>query len=602
MQGTLWEDLEAEEVDPEKQVKKKKKRKEPTTEVQQVLYPSHQSFDPRYFQPRYYQSQAVESVCHSLEQSTSTLVVMATGLGKTVAAAYVLKHYCDLGYRCLAIAHRMELINQMYDKFRDVCYPYGVEKEIGEYYANVGGSLPRIVVASKDTLCEPRRLKRYEHDYFDIIFIDEAHHYVIKNKSYHSIVTHFPKARLFGMTATPDRKDEISLGQTFQSVSYVKDLYDGIEDGYLVKIEQVYTQVTGYDISNVGVNGSGELSGVQVAQVMERKQPLYGVANAAIEESNKDGRQRQTIIFCASVQQAEDVAAILNHTHARRETGSAVAFSCDGLETELRKELVARFKKGEIRYFVNYGIAIEGFDCDTVEVVVIARPVKSRAVYAQMVGRGARPLDSVARELSSVFEASERRALIAASAKPKCTVVDLMGVTGKHKLITVADILGGKIRDNLVALVKKSLAEKTGTTDVMEQLKEVVKKEEIREIEALREAVVDTIFMRRYVDPFNNLDRGTLREPGWFKGKRPTKPQLEMLRANGLSQKQEEKLTFWEASKMIERILDRRKRGLCTVKQARQLLKHGYDPEDITFDRAREILDQLAANGWRPIR
>lgn len=556
-------------------------------------------FEPIYIPPRYYQSLAVNNCIASFKEAQSALLVMATGTGKTPTAGYVLKHFLDGSERdVLAIAHREELIEQMHDTFRSVCWPYTVQKEIASQYSDTAHAKPRIVVASKDTLWKDRRLARFPKDRFGMIFIDEAHHYARKNKTYHNICNYFTDYKRLGATATPDRGDGYALGMTFESVAFVFDLYDAIIDGWLVRPEQEFTTISEYDISHIPTNGEKELSAVQVAAVLEKHKPLVGVANAAIEASNRDGQQRQTIVFCQSVKQAKLLASLLNHTHARQETGVAAAID-EGTDKELRRALIAMYKRGEIRYLVNFGIFTEGFDTDSTEVIVIARPVKSRALYAQMVGRGTRPLKEIVEALACCEDAEQRKAIIAKSRKKKCTVIDLVGVTGNHKLVTVADILGGNIKPNALAKVKKAIED--GEKDVMDAIEKVEKEEQEQiEIDSLRNVVVNTTMIKRFIDPFDRMDLQTTREPTWFQGKLPTQGQLETLRKNGMRQKDEKNLTFWRASQLIESIKERRERGLCTVKQARILEKFGCDP-NVTYDEARATIDRIAANGWKPL-
>lgn len=556
-------------------------------------------FEPIYIPPRYYQSLAVNNCVASLQEASSALVVMATGTGKTPTAGYVLKHFLDSTDRdVLAIAHREELIEQMYETFRSVCWPYTVAKEIASQYSDTGNARPRVVVASKDTLWKERRLARFEKDRFSMLFIDEAHHYARKNKTYHSICQYFHNYKLLGATATPDRGDGYALGMTFESVAFVFDLYDAIVDGWLVRPEQEFTTIDGYDISHIPTNGEKELSAVQVATVLEKHKPLVGIAKATIEASNRDGQQRQTIIFCQSVRQAKLLASLLNHTHARHETGIAAAID-EGTDKELRRSLIAMYKRGEIRYLVNFGIFTEGFDTDSTEVIVIARPVKSRALYAQMVGRGTRPLKEIVEALACADNAEQRKEIIAQSRKKKCTVIDLVGVTGKHKLVTVADILGGDMKPNAFAKLKKVIED--GEKDVIAAIEKAQQEtQEQIEVDALRNVEVNITMMKRFIDPFDRMETGTLREPPWFQGKPPTVQQLETLRKNGMRDKDEKKLTFWRASQLIESIQERRKLNLCTVKQARILDKFGCDP-NVSFDEAKRIIDKIAANGWKPL-
>ena len=55
-------------------------------------------------------------------------------------------------------------------------------------------------------------------DYFDLIVVDEAHHCM--SDSYQRILAYFDTAKVLGVTATPDRADQKSLGQFFDSKAF----------------------------------------------------------------------------------------------------------------------------------------------------------------------------------------------------------------------------------------------------------------------------------------------------------------------------------------------------------------------------------------------
>ena len=116
-----------------------------------------------------------------------------------------------------------------------------------------------------------------------------------------------------------------------------------------------------------------------------------------------------------------------------------------------RKKIIADFRRGKIQWVWNCGIFLEGFDDPNIEIVCIARPTKSRSLYEQMIGRGTRPHDSIgAHELNECPNGAQRRFLIAQSSKPNILIIDFAGNSGRHKLVTTADILGGKLSDYVI--------------------------------------------------------------------------------------------------------------------------------------------------------
>ena len=163
---------------------------------------------------RPYQEECVQAVFDSFFNNQSCLVVMATGLGKTVTAAEILRRR---GGRSVWVAHRSELIEQAEQTIGKLT---GVipQVEMAERKAQfmLGGN--GCVIGSVQTLNAKKngtpRLNRFNPTFYNTLITDEAHHAVAK--SWSNVATHFcenPNLRHLGMTATPDRGDESSLGQ-----------------------------------------------------------------------------------------------------------------------------------------------------------------------------------------------------------------------------------------------------------------------------------------------------------------------------------------------------------------------------------------------------
>lgn len=573
----------------------------------------------RIIPPRPYQARGVDAVFDSWEENDSCILIAATGTGKTAMAAHVARRcIIDPANDVLFFVHRDEIIRQTLETMRSVCWPARVEVEVADEFSCVDparGTVPRIVVASKDTLWKPDRLARFGPDRFGTVIIDEAHHATRQNKTYWHIIEYFRRAKRLGITATPDRADEVQLGRVFGSVAMSYDALTAIREGWLVPIVQAVETVEGYDLSEVR-SQKGDLHPADLAATMVQDRPLHAVASLAVKYSNYQNSApsaRPTLVFCASVPHAFKVAEILNNWHAEKETGAAAAVwskakGLPSMDKDTRREIIARFKRGDIRYLCNFNVLTEGFDAPETRCVVIARPTESRAAYAQMVGRVTRPHPSVVGDLNACRSPSKRRALIKASLKPGGLVVDLAGVSGRHKLVTCADILGGY--DDLVASrAAKSIAGK-GTGDVASALEEAARQveresqerqraiQEAAERERTKGLLVRAVTTTRIVDPFDTSDAPIgLREPGWMRGRRATDRQKSALEKAGYDPKDVRTLSMFQASALLDKMARRREEGKCTLAQSRLLAKHGHDPES-SFDDARRIIDGLASR-WR---
>ena len=501
----------------------------------------------------------------------------------------------------MVIAHRQELIWQAKDKIQAVA-KMRVDVEMGEYKAQNDGLFQRaqVIVSTVQTHTAGGdgggRIGKFDPKHFGLLIIDEAHHAAAA--SYRRIIDYYrtnPNLKVLGVTATPDRTDEEALGQLFETVAYDYEMLDAIRDGWLVPIEQQMVNINGLDFSRVKTT-AGDLNSADLASVMEQEQPLYGIADATVDCVGVN--QKRTLIFCASVKHAEMMANILN----RYRNGMA-AWVCGKTPTDDRQKILRDFADGTTQVVCNCGVLTEGFDNPAVEVVVMARPTKSRSLYSQMAGRSTRPAESIAHQLNDILDPPGRRQLIADSNKPSCLILDFVGNSGKHKLVTSADILGGKVSDAAVQAVIAS-ARQTGrpvrVADSLDEEEEKIQKAaaEQRRLEAeARRArlTAKADYTKQSVDPFDILQIRPVKPRGWDSKKDLSEPQKNFLRQRGVDP---QKLTFTDAKQLIGEIISRQERGLCTFKQARWLVRHGYSPE-LKFKEASEVMNAWAQNGWR---
>ena len=200
------------------------------------------------------QIQSLESTRRLLQQYGSTVVVLPTGLGKTVYAAKLISEW-DQG-NCLFLAHTRELIAQSADKLgHEIGYKPIIEM-------NIEGADPEslyqgglVVVGSVQSMISDRRLSKYRRHPFGLIVVDECHH--ATSASYRKVIDYFrelnPGMKLVGITATPNRSDGAALGIVFESVAYQVTIEDAINGGWLVPIRQEVVTVEGLDFTGITV-------------------------------------------------------------------------------------------------------------------------------------------------------------------------------------------------------------------------------------------------------------------------------------------------------------------------------------------------------------
>ena len=543
---------------------------------------------------RDYQRACSSSVFQEWKDVNSTLTVLPTGTGKTVICADIIRRMFPA--RTMFLAHRQELIWQARDRIRQATgLTTGVE--MGEYKSNVDGMFrTSVVISTIQTHCSGGdgggRMGKFDPTRFGLLIIDEAHH--ATTASYRRVIEYYrtnPKLRVLGVTATPDRADEEALGQVFESVAYDYEILDAIHDGWLVPVEQQMVTVAGLDFSSVRTT-AGDLNGADLAAIMEAEKSLHGIAGPAIEIMGN----RRSLVFTSSVKHAEMLSEIFN----RHRNGMSASVSAK-TDKDDRRKINADFNSGKIQVLCNCGTHTEGFDSPGVEVIIMAKPTRSRSLYAQMIGRSTRPLPGVV-DGHELDTPQRRRESIGASAKPSCLVVDFVGNSGKHKLMTTADILGGKVSEAVVSQAiarAKNSGKPVRMDEVLDEEARKVAREEKRLAEEARRArlVAKASFSTHSVDPFDVLQVKPIKPRGWDDGKVLSEKQRNFLRRSGIDP---DKIKYSAAKQLISELFHRFENKLCTYGQAKVLRKFGYRT-DIDFAAASKTIDALAKNHWKPL-
>ena len=549
---------------------------------------------------RDYQVDAHDCIFKEWESNTSTLVVIPTGGGKTVLFSAVCK--TAQPKRAMVIAHREELIFQARDKIQHFSgLDCGIE--MGDRWVNnsLFGETPVVISTiqtQNSSFGDRKRMSRFKPMDFGVLIIDEAHHATAD--SYRNLINYYihnnPDIKVLGVTATPDRSDEMALGQVFQSVAFDYEILDAIHDGWLVPVDQQFVAIEGLDFSEMRTT-AGDLNGADLAAVMESEKNMHGVAASAIEIIGN----KRAIVFTASVKQAEVISNILN----RHRNGMA-SWVCGMTNKDARKNMLDLFKEGKIQVVCNCGVLTEGFDDPGVEVIVMARPTKSRSLYAQMAGRSTRPLAGLVDQLD---DKDARKAAILASAKPSCLIVDFVGNSGRHKLVSSADILGGKVSDEAIAKAVEIAKKKGGAvriTETLDECQEALRKQEEerlaaasrrQEEEARKHKLVAKVkYSTKTVNPFDLFQIAPAKERGWDQGKVLTEKQKGVLLRQGINP---EAMPYAQAKQVLHEMFRRVNEHLATAKQLAVLRRYGYTDPKITFEQASSALSAIAKNGWR---
>lgn len=510
---------------------------------------------------RPYQQEAREAIFEQWDGGVlKTLLVLPTGCGKTIVFAKVTEDCVRRGDRVLILAHRGELLEQAADKIRQST---GLGCAVEKAEETCMGSWFRVVVGSVQSMMREKRLGQFPEDYFQTIIIDEAHHCI--SDSYQKVLNHFNGAKILGVTATPDRGDMRNLGSYFESLSYEYTLPKAIREGYLSPIKALTIPLK-IDMTGVGVQ-AGDFKASDISTALDPY--LQGIA----QEMEKYCKDKKTVVFLPLVKTSQKFRDLLN-AH-----GFRVA-EVNG-DSQDRSEVLEAFDRGEYNVLCNSMLLTEGWDCPSVDCVVVLRPTKVRSLYCQMVGRGTR----------------------LSPGKDHLLLLDFLWHTERHELCHPASLIcqdeevAKKMTEHIEQAgcpVDIEEAEKTAAEDVVAQREEALAKQ-LEEMKRRKKKLVDPLQFEMSIQA-EDLS-GYVPAFGWEMGP-PSEKQKATLEKLGILPDQIE--NAGKAAKILDRLDKRKEEGLTTPKQIRFLEGRGFQHVGTwQFETARKLIDRIAANGWR---
>lgn len=422
------------------------------------------------------------------------------------------------------------------------------------------GKWDRIIVGSVQSLCRDSRLSLFNKTYFDTIIIDEAHHAL--SNSYQAILNYFDEADVLGVTATPDRADMKNLGQAFDSLAYEYTLREAISSGYLVKI-QVQTLPLHIDFTNVKMT-AGDFQAGDVGRVLD---PYL----EQIADTLRDYKDRKIVVFLPLIEISQKFCNMLI------ERGFNAA-EVNG-NSENRNEITEDFANGKYNVLCNSMLLTEGWDCPSVDCVIVLRPTKSRALYTQMIGRGTRLCEG----------------------KDHLLVLDFLWHYEKHSLCRPAHLIAKSddVADKMTQILETSSmgledAEAQAERDVIAE-REAALANELAAMRKKKAKLVDPLQfefsiqaedLTHYVPTF-----------GWQVSS-ITDKQKKTIEDFGLNPDTIE--DAGKASLLIDRLHKRKAEGLSTPKQIRFLENKGFKNVGTwTNVQASNMISRISASGWR---
>ena len=318
---------------------------------------------------RDYQQDAVYQLRQAVARSGSAVYCLATGAGKTVVAAEIARLAGLKGSRTLFLVHRRELVRQAVDTLYEACP--------GEQVGVIAAGWPELPWAPLQVGMVQSIAKRERIPDFDLIIVDEAHH--ARAKTWATVLARWPKARLIGLTATPQRLDGKGLGEHFAEMVLGPTIPELVAMGSLAPCLTLRVP-SGLVLDDLKKNRAGEYNAKDITGRVTG--PV--VANA-VEAYVRYAKGKRAIFFGIHRDHSKRVIQGLRDAGFRAE-------HVDGDDPAARRDRVMNgLKTGGLDVVGNCDLISEGFDAPGCEAVIIGAPTSSVTRYLQQAGRAMRP-------------------------------------------------------------------------------------------------------------------------------------------------------------------------------------------------------------------
>jgi superfamily II DNA or RNA helicase len=326
------------------------------------------TLDASQLELREHQQEALNKLAE-MRQNHETIALLhhATGTGKTITAILDAK---SVGERILFLAHTKELVEQTAKRFNTLW----ADKTVGLFIEEKKEQDAYIVCGSIQSVA--LHIDLFSANDFGYLIIDEAHHATAD--TYQKILSFFNPKFTLGLTATPERADELDILSVFKKTAHKLDLKTAVEIGELTPVRCLRIR-TNIDLTKVRYNSiqynSRDLE--EKIFVPERNQLI-------VETWTKFVKNKRTVVFCVSIKHAEELVALFQQEGIRAESVSGK------MKISKRSEVLNDFAEGKIKVLCACDLLNEGWDCPQTEVLFMARPTMSKLLYLQQLGRGMR--------------------------------------------------------------------------------------------------------------------------------------------------------------------------------------------------------------------
>lgn len=348
---------------------------------------------------REYQTDAVDEVERKRGSgSKSALVIMATGLGKSMVANQLIVNEINRNpnQEILVLAHMTDLVKQLeLSSWRQLKKEYSTHLWTdGETPTYAGGVVfatwQSLLSASKEETLDGR---------FGLVIVDEAHH--APSIMFSQLLRKLSPNFIVGLTATPWRGDEKSLSELFGPPTYTMDIIDGMQRGYLAEVDyrMLVDGVNWDEITKMSQQGFS-IQDLNANLIMPDRD--IAIVEKFANHFNSIEKPR-AIAFCRTTAHADRLQPLF------ASYGIKAALLHSGLSREQRFMNLSAFRAGKIDCLLSVEMLNEGIDVPDVNLIAFLRVTHNRRIFIQQLGRGLRIKEGKSKVLVLDFVADIRR-------------------------------------------------------------------------------------------------------------------------------------------------------------------------------------------------
>jgi len=390
-------------------------------------------------EPRPYQAVAITSLRRDLDERGTALLILATGLGKTIVGGEVIRHELEAhpASQILVVAHLKELVQQL-----ERAMWRHVAKDVRTQILNGDEkppSLPGITFATIDSALIAVQQDGYRPR---LVMVDETHH-VSEQGSFQELLDTLSNSRQFGVTATPWRGDKYDVTRRFGQASFQMGIAEGMSKGYLAEVDyRLYVDNIDWDIvANASTRNYSIKELNEALFLPQRDEAIL----ARLTEAFNETPDPRAIVFCQTIEHAERFADTVRRANPAWKDACCLHSKLTRPE---RQAALADFRIGRVPIITVRDIFNEGVDVPAVNIICFLRVTHSRRIFVQQLGRGLRLSGTKKRVTVLDFITDIRRAAAALSIKREMERIETETITvPQPSKIAFSDARVGSLMD-----------------------------------------------------------------------------------------------------------------------------------------------------------